>query len=309
MQRRGERNAELAADPRTNEELIQLILDAGEDEERVFDELLVLLARGTRDTFIDAKALLENGSIAERCLGAKILGELGLHAPWLDESEANEKSFFQERLALLHERLEEEIEVNVQVAIIYALGHMNDRRNAAPLLLWSAHTSADIREAVAYALAGINTPEVIAALITLSRDVVDEVRDWAVFSLAGVSDEEGNYIDNGIIRDAFAACLDDASEDVRSGALAGLARRGDPRVITPLLRELEREDFPVLVKDAAIDAGIQIGDSRLLPYLLTFRDYSMKLHKLFCSDMPLGEEFPQEIDQAINRCLADKENG
>lgn len=161
---------------------------------------------------------------------------------------------------------------DVRYAIInelYFIGHIC---NTDSLLAWSAHPSPAIRLAVARALVGINTPEVIQALITLTHDPDDDVRDWAVSSLADTEDEHGHYLATDDIIEALADCLDDSFDFVRGGALEGLARRGDSRVIIPLLREFALEDHPPMVDYALVAAGLCSGDPRLLPALLAWRE-------------------------------------
>lgn len=73
-----EHKARLASDPRANSELIQQTLETDE-EELQNSTICVLLARGTEEVFLAARSLLTAGTVAERCLGAKLLGELGLY--------------------------------------------------------------------------------------------------------------------------------------------------------------------------------------------------------------------------------------
>ncbi len=75
------------------------------------------------------------------------------------------------------------------------------------------------------------------------------------------------------IRDALFARVeegdDDDKEEIRGEAFVGLARRGDKRVIEPLLRELMSDS----VGSLAIEAAKEIADSRLLPALLSLKEW------------------------------------
>jgi HEAT repeat protein len=83
-------------------------------------------------------------------------------------------------------------------------------------------------------------------LLKLTSDTDAEVRDWAVFGLGVQGDA-----DSPEIRAALLRCLDDASEDVRMEAAAGLGKRQDRRVIPRLRAMLDEPNFGVRAAEAA----------------------------------------------------------
>jgi len=73
-------------------------------------------------------------------------------------------------------------------------------------------------------------------------DVDDSVRDWATFGIGSLCD-----IDTPELRDALAARLADADEEVRGEAVVGLATRGDNRAIRAIVQAFASDDPSHLV--------------------------------------------------------------
>jgi HEAT repeat protein len=113
-----------------------------------------------------------------------------------------------------------------------------------------------------HALTGFENPEAHGVLIELTRDADAKVRDWATFAL-GTQCET----DTPAIRDALVDRLADADDETRCEALVGLTRRGDPRVLPCLHKELACESIGTL----AIEAAALIGEPQLLPQLVALR--------------------------------------
>ncbi len=80
-------------------------------------------------------------------------------------------------------------------------------------------------------------------------DADQEVRDWATFGLGTLGES-----DSPEIREALFHRLSDGNDDVRQEAMAGLAKRGDQRVLPLLIQTLE--DPPV--SDCIIEAAYQM---------------------------------------------------
>jgi hypothetical protein len=78
-------------------------------------------------------------------------------------------------------------------------------------------------------------------------------------------------LDTPAIRAALYARIDDHDDDVRGESICGLARRGDPRVVAPLLRELaarEPDDIGPRLIEAAVEAALRLRDRWLYPTLV-----------------------------------------
>jgi HEAT repeat protein len=145
-----------------------------------------------------------------RAVGADVLAQLGVRDEvagflFADESEGR-------LVALLTDA-----ERSVTASALYALGHLG-RGESSQLARLATHASEDVRCALAYALGGRNDAVSIGALIELCGDLDVDTRNWATFALGSLSDE-----DSPAIRDALAARLSDADEEVRGEAILGLA--------------------------------------------------------------------------------------
>jgi len=105
-----------------------------------------------------------------------------------------------------------------------------------------------------------------------------DTRNWATFALGSLSEE-----DSPAIRDALAARLSDADDEVRGEAMLGLARRVDERVVQPLQRELSGREVGTL----AIEAAEVMPRPEFIPHLEA-------LYAAHPGD--------RAIDQALDRC-------
>jgi HEAT repeat protein len=217
------------------DELIRAALAA--DEEGRWEIIPALQARNDDRTVLQAaQALCGSADPAERRLGVDVLAQ----------GRDGRRPFQEEMVATLLTLLARETESRVLEALASALGHHHDERAIGPLLGLKDHPDADVRFAVVCALSGYDDDRAIAVLIELSRDPDADVRDWATFGLGSQID-----LDTPGIRDALAARLTDSDDDTRGEALVGLAKRRDPRVIEPLLRELADPDPLGFAIDAA----------------------------------------------------------
>jgi HEAT repeat protein len=194
----------------------------------------------------------QSACAAERELGAKILGQLGVP----------ERVFPEEAVDILLAMLAAQEDEDVLSAVAIALGHQHDARAIEPLIRLKDHPSAVIRHDIAYALAGHEDDRAIQTLIELSADPDEHVRDWATFALGRQIDT-----DSPAIREALTKRLDDGDEETRAEAWMGLARRGDARVVAPILKALHSDSVSVY----AVEAAGLLHDSRFFAALLNLR--------------------------------------
>jgi HEAT repeat protein len=265
------RTREARNDPRATPEFVTLALTEP-DEDAAWDAVVTLHYRGTRDVFDTACHLCRSECPQERTLGANILGQLGIP----------KRAFPAESVKFLLERLEVETDEDALNASCVALGHLRDPAAIPALVRLRTHASDQVRFAVVFALGGFADALAIRTLMEMSSDPDAGVRDWATFALGSLID-----VDTPEIRAALLARISDEDEATRGEALVGLARRKDPRVIGPLLKDLQRyqdAEYP----GYSLEAAEEIADARLLPILMTLKQ--------------AGGPDDTSFDEAIRRC-------
>ena len=182
------------------------------DDDDRWTAVAALRRRAEQGVFEHAVAWCASADARDRALGADILAQLGAPAcPFAAES-APALS------ALLRDDDED-----VVVEALYALGHLRAGPTSA-LTSFICDPSRRVRRAAAHALGSRTEAEAIDALVALTADSDSDVRDWATFAIGTLSEH-----DSPQIRDALAARLTDEDIGVRDEAMAGLARRRDPR--------------------------------------------------------------------------------
>jgi HEAT repeat protein len=145
--------------------------------------------------------------------------------------------------------------------MLTAIGHCQEKSNQQGLRRIAklrAHRSENVRFGVVMALLGRTNRISLNTLISLTTDTSDDVRDWATFGLGTMVE-----VDTPKLRNALARRLNDSDGDTRCEAIAGLAKRKDPRARDALLQELKRDNTTSLVFEAAAE----FGDITLLPYI------------------------------------------
>lgn len=198
----------------------------------------------SREVLDAAREQCSDADPLRRRIGADVLAQLGHSRPGF------KPVFVEERVAGLMSLLDAERDgpddPQVLSAACVAFGHLHAARAIPTLLALRLHPQADVRHGVAFALGSYDVLEAIEGLIALSADPVDHVRDWATFGL-------GQQIktDTPAIRAALRARLDDPYIDARNEAIEGLATRGDPSVISILMRELSSGNVSSPLLDAA----------------------------------------------------------
>lgn len=213
--------------------------------------------RGTRTVFDAMTQLCRSGDPRSRQVGALVLGQLGISAS------QTVPPFWQEQvlelMTLLNRETVGQNDPEVLKDACVSLGHLNDVRAVPPILKLKRHRDARVRYGVAFGLTGHDDPRAVEGLIELAGDFDDRVREWATFGLARVI-----HTNTPELRTALFANLKDASEQIRSEAIFGLAQRRDGRVLPPLTVALESSS----PHELALQAAAILGDHNLCELLL-----------------------------------------
>jgi HEAT repeat protein len=239
------------ADRRSSQELIALALAETPAEHKRWDFVDTLGMRGGEPEFRLAAQLIESPNPDERCLGARILAQLGGGTP----------AYVTESVDRLLPMLRAQ-ESAVLASVASALGHRRDHRAIGPLAQLADHPEADVRFAVACALGNFEDDIAINALIQLSADADDDVRNWATFGLGSLRDA-----DRPEIRAALFVRTREDNGEIRGEALVGLALRQDERVLDLVRAELQGEYAGSWV----LEAAELVGDASLVPLLEALR--------------------------------------
>ncbi|PWU08227.1 MAG: hypothetical protein C5B50_30000 [Verrucomicrobia bacterium] len=266
-----EREAKYRSDPRSTKELLHLTLqsEADRDGDEYWHPLWTLQHR-LPQVLGEVRNLLESSDAKSREVGSDILGQNGVR----------HKVAAPECVGLLLGRLERETSEEVLCSIMMALGHLNDASAIGPLLKWQTHTSGNVRYALVSSLSGHEDARAIRALVELSADENRDVKNWATFGLGSLVDW-----DSPELRDALFKRLTEEDAEIRGEALVGLARRGDPRVIDTLNRELSNIETCSVgsLLDEAVEAIISAakasGAKVWRPILLKIREKSFAHHQ------------------------------
>jgi len=250
------------------DELIQLALGTAdfEDEER-WAALRELHAHGGPAVFDRASELVASDDVRRRVLGADLLSDLGRRSGTDERYPGKEVDrALRSRAVDLLLDLAHDPEAVVAAAAVRGLGQLEDQRGLPTVLDLADHPEAGVRAAVAWALPSLlpvvheaarprlgDDAKAVAVLVRLADDVDDDVRDWALFDLGTVLD-----VDTEEVRALLAGHLDDPSEEARTEALLGLARRGDERAVPVVLDGLAA----IEVERAMVEAAAHLGDDR-----------------------------------------------
>jgi HEAT repeat protein len=221
------------------------------DSNDSWDAVHELRTRATPKIYSKARKLCNSRKPNKRQVGNDILAQFG---------RLGTKPYRKQRLRLLLKMIENETNPVLLRSLAISLGHFYSARANPALLKLKNHSDAEVRYAVAFGLYTYDDkhPDAIAALIELSADSNSYVRDWATFRL-GSQD-----FDTSAIRAALYARLHDPDDNTRGEAIKALAQRRDPRVLEPLLVELQH--FPDMWGHP-LEAAKALADARLLPAL------------------------------------------
>lgn len=239
-------------DPRSVEELFSALLAEHIEDPIAWDIVSALHFRGTREVLDRAAKLCRSSCIIERQYGAWVLGQVGVP----------ERTFPQECVDVLLNRLEVEDNSRVVWNILIAFSHLQDPRTIESALRFLCHADPEIRYGVVHVLSKFEDDQAINGLIELSEDADVQVRDWATAGLGWMK------TDSQEIRDALARRLTDADHDTRLEAISGLAQRGDRRILPALAEELGSGDG----ERSMIEAALLVPDPILIPPLRTLQN-------------------------------------
>lgn len=213
--------------------------------------------RGSRTVFDAAAQICRSGDPRARQVGALVLGQLGI------SPERTVPPFWQEQvlelMTLLNRETVGQNDPEVLKDTCVSLGHLNDVRAVPALIKLKRHRDGRVRYGVAFGLTGHDDPRAIEALIELAGDFDDHVREWATFALARVI-----HTNTPELRNALFANLKDASLQIRSEALFGLAQRRDGRIMPVLAAALDNEH----PHELALQAAALMSDRNLCELLL-----------------------------------------
>jgi HEAT repeat protein len=174
-----------------------------------------------------------------------------LAADVIAQGRAKEKEYSGVCVKLLLDALNRETSPQVLSAICSALGHHKSAEAIGPLAKLQSHSDENVRLAVVHGLSCQDDPIAIASLISLSVDSDRDVRNWATFGLGSMTS-----VDSSALREALLARTKEPDEEISGEALVGLALRGDPRVVGPLLKSINalhesQRGFGLLITEAA----------------------------------------------------------
>ena len=245
--------------------------DLSDENDELYQCMWTLAERATREVFDAAAAWCGSDSTAERTLGASILSDFG---DWVAAMER----YRLESLEVLRPLLTDD-RPSVIAAAMPAFNCHGSDDDSRRIIRHMDHPMAEVRQGVARALpCGRDSPEEVEALIRLSGD-----EDWFVRSVATSSLGEQCAADSSRIRNALLVRLGDSDGQVRCSAITVLAKRGDRRVLGPLVAELYTD--PVVTSN--IEAAAELGAPELLPAL-------MRIHEEYVPD--------EWTDEAIRNC-------
>jgi HEAT repeat protein len=254
---------------------------AAEDEDAYWEAVSELHARPEERTFKLAEVLCDSFAAGERCLGADVLGQLGVEPGGTPA----ESPFASAAGGVLARLLAEDDEPAVLSSAAVSLGHLRDERAIDPLVALAAHADPMVRRAAVHGLMGHDDDRAVAAMILLSGDEDGDVRDWATFSLGVQIDR-----DTADVREALAARLGDEHGDTHAEAVRGLARRRDERALGAAL---EANGASSTIDEAVVLLGASTGDPRLLERL-----------EALAADPEASALYGDELKRALARCGA-----
>jgi len=209
------------------DELFAITLTGEYDDEDPWAAVRKLRMNGNQSIFENASAWCVSPEPLKRARTADILCQL--RAPksveQVEAKKFGEPIFVQDSFQLLSRMIEQETDERALESELHGLGHLGQDGAVSVLVRFAMHTSEDVRFAVTCSLGEFpNDPMAVETLIGLSEDTDKDIRNWALFALASQSNA-----DSLALRELFVRHLNDPNSDVQEEAIAGLAKRQDPR--------------------------------------------------------------------------------
>jgi len=235
-------------------------LAGGYDGDKPWSAVRYLRLHGNRFIFEKAAAWCVSQSPYKRARGADILCQLRAPKSAAKKSRIEIRFpnpiFVRESFEILSRLVTTESDEQALESALFGLGHLYEEAAVPFLIPFANHPSDEIRFAVACSLGHFSqNSAAVEALIPLTSDSDAEVRDWATFGIGNQSDA-----DYPELREALYQRLNDTSPEVREEAIAGLAKRKDPRAVVPLFKLMKRGSYFV-VHDHGFETLLDLEES------------------------------------------------
>lgn len=246
--------------------LFEQTLQGDYDSDAPWEAVNNLRTIGSKEVFDRAEQFCNSVDPKKRARGADILAQLGVAI-------GQSHPYPEQTKRIIEELLVNEKSAAVLSSAIHALGHLGNIESVISVLQFSTHVDAGVRYAVAVALGSFaNDEQALFCLIDLMNDPDEEVRNWATFGL-GVQGE----IDTPAVRMALLNRLNDSHLETRTEAFAGLAKRGDLRMIPNLLEYFDAK----WISNPAIEASMKFLELEAEPENWGAADYAAALRRKF----------------------------
>lgn len=189
------------------------------DSDSSWNAIHELRNRGTPETVARCQRLFQSRNWRKRTLAINVMCQLRIT---LVKGQSADYAVDTAHAMLLEGLRDPHPEVVAAAA--FGCGHRRGLDAIEPLIRLSTHVCASVRFGVAFGLCFRENERALDALVQLAGDSDDDVRNWATFGLAEAA------LDTPSIRERLWRNTQDPFDEVRNEALAGLTKRGDPRV-------------------------------------------------------------------------------
>lgn len=234
----------------TSDKLFSRLLNNTTDK-TYWDNISELRRRPNEEVFDRASTLVKSGIDKQIIIGLRILQQLG-HNP----------RFNQQQTIDIHFKLLEKPQSNkVLLSIFHGIGHNNENlsnEQVKTLVKFKDIKNLEVKLALISALGGVNDSKAIDTLIEFSEHKDSGIRDWATFSIASLVDT-----DNEIIRNALWKRTKDEDAITKHEAISGLALRKADGIKETIISELKAGSFGTPL----FDAIKFLNDKDFIPYL------------------------------------------
>lgn len=260
----------------TNDKLLFRLIN-NKTNKSYWDTIFALRKRPSEELFFKCVELTKSKDPKIRSIGIDILAQLGLPP----------RPFLKETLKLYFELLHIEKEPKVVMALLYAIGHNNEKLSKNQIEKLCSFINTDnnlIKEGLVNSLLGIDELIAIETLIKFSSDKLSDIRNWATFGI-GTQIERNNKS----IREALWHRVNDKHQETKLEAIVGLALRKDVRINEIIKIELHNGEYSTLLFDAIIETK----NKEFLPLL----KQNLKLSK---NNKSTNSEWLNDLKNCIN---------